>query len=178
MQGIQVQSLIQEDSTCWGAAKPVHHNYWTHALSQEKLPQWEARTLQPESSPHLPQLEKGQVNVKVKVIQSCLTLCDPMDYPRDSPGQNTGVGSLPLLQGIFPNQGSNPGLSHHRWSLYQLSHKGSPRILECVAYHSPADLPDPGIELPCRQILHQLSYERSPRERPHSATRTSTAKNK
>ena len=52
----------------------------------------------------------------------------------DSPGQNTGVGSLSLLQGIFPTQGSNPGLPHCRWILYQLSHKGSPRILEWVAY--------------------------------------------
>ena len=46
--------------------------------------------------------------------------------PWNSPGQNTGVGSLSLLQGIFPTQGSNPGLPHCRWILYQLSHKGSP----------------------------------------------------
>ena len=54
--------------------------------------------------------------------------------PWNSPGQNTGVGSLSLLQGIFPTQGSNPGLPHCTWILYQLSHKGSPRILEWVAY--------------------------------------------
>ena len=54
--------------------------------------------------------------------------------PWNSPGQNTGVGSLSLLQGIFATQGSNPGLPHCRWILYQLSHKGSPRILEWVAY--------------------------------------------
>ena len=41
------------------------------------------------------------------------------------PSQNTGVGSLSLLQGIFPTQGSNPGLPHCRWILYQLSHQGS-----------------------------------------------------
>ena len=45
------------------------------------------------------------------------------------------MGSLSLLQGIFPTQGSNPGLLHCRWILYQLSHKGSPRILEWVTYH-------------------------------------------
>ena len=39
-------------------------------------------------------------------------------------GQNTGVGSLPLLQGIFPAQELNPGLPHCRRILYQLSHKG------------------------------------------------------
>ena len=52
----------------------------------------------------------------------------------NSPGQNTGVGSLSLLQGIFPTQGLNPCLPHCRQILYQLSHKGSPRILECVAF--------------------------------------------
>ena len=45
--------------------------------------------------------------------------------PWNSPGQNTGVGSLFLLQGIFPNQGLNPGLPHCRWILYRLSHKES-----------------------------------------------------
>ena len=45
--------------------------------------------------------------------------------PWNSPGQNTGMGSLSLLQGIFPNQGLNPGLPHCRQILYQLSHKGS-----------------------------------------------------
>jgi len=54
--------------------------------------------------------------------------------PWNSPGQNTGEGSLSLLQGIFPTQGSNPGLPHCRQILHQLSHKGSPRILEWVAY--------------------------------------------
>ena len=46
--------------------------------------------------------------------------------PWNSPGQNTGVGSLSLLQGIFPTLGSNPGLLHCRGILYQLSHKGRP----------------------------------------------------
>ena len=54
--------------------------------------------------------------------------------PQNSPGQSTEVGSLSLHQGIFPTQGSNPGLQHCRRILYQLSHKGSPRILEWVAY--------------------------------------------
>ena len=41
---------------------------------------------------------------------------------------------LSLLQGIFSTQGLNPGLPHCRQNLYQLSHKGSPRILEWVAF--------------------------------------------
>ena len=66
--------------------------------------------------------------------------------PWNSPGQNTKVGSVSLLQGIFATQGSNPGLLLCGWILYQLSHKGSPRILEWAAYPFPADLPDPGIK--------------------------------
>ena len=54
--------------------------------------------------------------------------------PWNSLGQNTGVGTLSLLQGIFTTRGSNPGLPHCRRILYQLSHKGSPRILEWVTY--------------------------------------------
>ena len=52
--------------------------------------------------------------------------------PWNSPGQNTGVGSLPLLQGVFPTQESNPGLPHCRQILYQLSHKGSPLLSNMV----------------------------------------------
>ena len=63
--------------------------------------------------------------MKVKFAQSCPTLYKPMDCPWNSLGQNTGVGSLSLLQGIFPTQGLNPGLPHCRQTLYQLSHKGS-----------------------------------------------------
>ena len=54
--------------------------------------------------------------------------------PWSSPGQNTGVGNLSLLQGVFATQGLNPGLPHCRWILYQQSHKGSPRILQWVVY--------------------------------------------
>ena len=64
--------------------------------------------------------------------QSRPTLCDPMDCspprllcPWNFPGKNTGVGSPSLLQGIFPTQGSNPGLLHCRQMLYCLSHQGS-----------------------------------------------------
>ena len=54
--------------------------------------------------------------------------------PWNSAGQNTGVGILSLLQGIFPTQELSPGLPHCRCLLYQLSHNGSPRTLEWVAY--------------------------------------------
>ena len=67
---------------------------------------------------------------KVKVKISCVRLYNLWN----SRGQNTGVGSLSFLQGIFPTQGSNPGLPHCRRFLYQMSHKGSLRILEWLAY--------------------------------------------
>ena len=105
-----------------------------------------------------------------------------MDYsPWNSPGQNTGVGTLSLLQGIFPTQGFNPGLPHCRQILYQLSHKGSPRILEWIAFPFyspwnspgqntgvgslsllwsifPTQGPNPGLPH-CRQILYQPSHK-------------------
>ena len=72
---------------------------------------------------------------KVKVTQLSDFLWPHGPYsPWNFPGKNTGVGSLSLLQGIFPTWGSNPGLPYCRRILYQLSHKGSPRILEWVAY--------------------------------------------
>ena len=69
--------------------------------------------------------------------ESCSVVSDslrPHGLSWNSPGQNTGVGSFSLSQGIFPTQGSNPGVPHCRQILYQLSHKGGPRILEWVAY--------------------------------------------
>ena len=72
---------------------------------------------------------------KVKVTQSCPTLCDPMDYTFH------GIPQARILEwvafpspGDLPNPGINPGLPHCRQILYQLSHKGSPRMLGWVAY--------------------------------------------
>ena len=69
----------------------------------------------------------------VFVTQLCLNLCGLMDCSfsgssvyGDFSGKSTGVGCHVLLQGIFPTQGSNPGLLHCRWILYGLSHQGSP----------------------------------------------------
>ena len=108
--------------------------------------------------------------LKVKVSQSCPTLMQPhgLYSPWNCQGQNTGVGNLSLLQGIFPIQGSNSSLPHCGQILYQLSHKGSPRILERVPYpfssrSSRPRNPTRGL-LRCRRILHQLSYQGSPTE--------------
>ena len=80
----------------------------------------------------------------------CPTLCDPMDLefssPWNPPGQNTGVGSLSLLQGIFPTQGSNAG--HHiadgiftSWAT-----RDAQEYWSVWPVPSPVDLPNPGIE--------------------------------
>ena len=76
---------------------------------------------------------------RVLTTESCSVMSDSLWLhglysPWNSLCQNTGVGSLSLLQGVFPTQGSNPGLPHCWQILYQLRHKGSPRILEWVAY--------------------------------------------
>ena len=81
------------------------------------------------SSGHMPVLLQSVLRL---VVQSCLTLCNPVDcslpgsWPWDSPGRNTGVGCHVLFQGIFPTQGSNPGLPHCSRILYHLNHQGSP----------------------------------------------------
>ena len=56
-------------------------------------------------------------------------------------------GKLCPFQGIFTTQGSNPGLPHCRWILYQLSHKENPRYLSALSFPIPGHLPDPGIRL-------------------------------
>ena len=80
--------------------------------------------------------------------ESCSVVSDSLPphglySPWTSPGQNTGVGSLSLLQGIFPTQGSKSSLQADS---LPAEPQGSPRILEWVAYPFPADLLDPGIE--------------------------------
>ena len=69
--------------------------------------------------------------VKVKVAKSCLTLCDPMDYTVH------GILQARILEWLAipsPRDLPNPGLPHFRWLLYQLSHKGNPRILKWAGY--------------------------------------------
>ena len=85
--------------------------------------------------------------------------------PWDALGQNTGVGSLSLLQGIFPTQGSNRGLPHCRRILYHLRHKksknagvGNLSLLQGIILTQESNW---GL-LHCRQILYQLCYQGSP----------------
>ena len=114
---------------------------------------------------------KRQSSCMCLVVQSCPTLCDPMGCSLQAPlsmgilqARITGVGCH-ALQGIFPTQGSNPGFWYCRRIVYCLSHQGSPRILEWVAYpflqgifriqESNQSL------LHCRRLFYQLSYQGS-----------------
>ena len=74
-------------------------------------------------------LPNQRIKPRAPPLQVDSLLAEPQGKPK-----NTGVGSLLLLQRIFPTQKSNQGLPHCRWILYQLSHKGNPRILEWLAY--------------------------------------------
>ena len=115
----------------------------------------------------------------MKVTQSYPTLCNPMDCtysPWNSPGQNTGAGSLSLLQWTFPTQGSNPGLLHCKWILYQLSYRGglyspwnSPHQNPGVGSRSLLQgiFPTQGLNLGllhCKWILYQLSHKGNPKQ--------------
>ena len=87
-------------------------------------------------------------SVHAKSLQSCPTLCDPMDCSPpgssvhgESPSKNTGVGCHALLLRIFPTQGSNPGLPHCRRILYQLSHQGSPQLRVVMVFAAPLFFP-------------------------------------
>ena len=73
---------------------------------------------------------------EVKVAQSCPTLCDSMVSTVRGILQARILErvAFPFLQRIFPTQGSNTGLPHCGPFLYQLSHRGCPRVLEWVAY--------------------------------------------
>ena len=91
-------------------------------------------------------------NIK-DVVLSCLVASDSL-WPHglwpppgssvhgDSPGKNTGTGCHALLQGIFPTQGSNPGLLHRRQILYHLSYQGSSlRLLGYICWNVVKRLP-------------------------------------
>ena len=123
------------------------------------------------------------------VSQLYPTLCDLMDCSlpvssvhEDFPGKNTAVDFHALVQGIFPTQGSNPGLPNCRQILYQLSHQGRPdgspwesyEAYELPCHHSPCKITGVGCQsllqgtfltqqlnrgFPhCRKILYYLSH--------------------
>ena len=96
--------------------------------------------------------------ILVKWSESCLVVSDSLwphglYSPWNSPGQNTWMGSLSLLQRIFQTQGSNPGFPHCRRILNQLSHKGSP----CFWFYSVQSLSCVWLFMTPWTATHQVS---------------------
>ena len=107
MEGGGLSSSVTQLTNTW-----LIHVVWNHSATTELL---------------------KSVCMHVKLLQSCLILCDPMDC--SPPGSSGHMGfsrqewvAIPFSRGIFPTRGSNPGLLHCRWILYRLSHQGSPEI--------------------------------------------------
>ena len=146
--GTQVPSPVPEDPACYAGPKPVIQTaesepaccrYWClrslePVLRKEKRPRNEPQALQGEQPPPVTRRESLCAATKtqcisegkgreVKVGRSCSTLCNPMD-----------IQSMEFSAPEYRSEGPNPGLPHYRQSLYQLSHKGSPRILELVPF--------------------------------------------
>ena len=102
-------------------------DYTVHRILQARKLEWVAFPFSRGSSQ-----PRNQTQVSSPMLQADSLPAEPQEKSK-----NTGVGSLSLLQGIFPTQSLNPGLPHCRQIFYQLSHKGSPRVLERVAYPFP-----------------------------------------
>ena len=71
----------------------------------------------------------------------------------NSPGKNTGVGCHSLRQGIFPNQGLNPGLPDCRWIFYCLSYQGTQILVTATSGYSSSIPENPRVLHLCLQIL-------------------------
>ena len=121
---VHIKTPTERQETRWWSRRTWVHlsqKHWSHneLLNnhwQKRLKSTQKDTLHPR--------QKGSHNEMMRcwwVAQSCSTLWDAMDcrppgsfVHGDSPGKNTGIGCHALLQGIFPTQGSNPGLSQCR----------------------------------------------------------------
>ena len=88
------------------------------------LPHWQADALP--LSHRGAQINDGSESESPSVVANSLRPGGLYSW-RNSPGQNTGVGNLSRLQGIFPTQGSNQGLPQCRRILHQLSHRENPK---------------------------------------------------
>ena len=95
----------------------AHQASLSMGILQARIPKWVVMS----SSRDLPNpgMKPGSPTLQADSLQS-----EPPGKPK-----NTGVGSLSLLQGIFPTQELNWGLLHCRWILYQLSYQGSPKLI-------------------------------------------------
>ena len=125
---ISILSVVSESESCSAAAKSL----------QSCPTLWDPRDGNPPGSP-VPGILQGRTLEWVAMpspgdcpnagIEPRSPTLWADSLPSEPPGKpkNTGVGSLSLLQGIFPTQELNQSLLHCRWNLYQLSYQGSPK---------------------------------------------------
>ena len=124
----QSLSCVQLFVTAWTAAGQASQS---NTNSQSMLKRMSIKSvMHPTISSSIHHIDIISIYSSYHESESCSVVSDSWQphwlyTPWNSTGQNTGVGSLSLLQGIFPTQGSNPGLPHCSQILYQLSHKGS-----------------------------------------------------
>ena len=147
-------TVIKKDSIkCWwerGKTRTYKHCSWQCKMVQpiwKTIPCESCSVVSNSSWPH--------------GLQPARVLC-----PWNSPGQNTGVGSQSLLQGIFPTQGSNPGILHCRWILFTIKATGKPKKIEegrlsPLQRIFPTQGSNPGLPH-YRRILYRLSHQGSP----------------
>jgi len=97
---------------------------------------FQARILEWLPCPPARDLSNPGIELRAPALQADSLLSEPPGNPK-----NTGVGSLSLLQGIFPIQKLNWGFLHCRWTLYQLSYQESPQhTLSCVKWIATGNL--------------------------------------
>ena len=134
MQRTQVHVLVWEDSTCWGATRLMLQKYWSLQALRPLAHDKDCTEKHAHCNWRKPVCSNQDPGSESRSVVSDSLQPHSLYSPWNSPGQNTGVGSLSLLQRIFLTEGLNPGLPACRRILYQLSHKGNPRILEWVVY--------------------------------------------
>ena len=126
---------VQVTQSCPTVCDPMH--YTVHGILQARILDWVAFPFSrgsPGIEPRFPALRADSLPA------------EPQGKPK-----NTGVGSLSLLQGIFPTQESNWGLLHCRRILYQLSYRFSSVTQLCLTLCNPMNRSTPGLP-----VHHQL----------------------
>ena len=115
MQTTQVQSLGREDP-------PGESESESHSVVSDSATPWTVVHGIPGQNTGVSSLSLPRIKPRSSALQADSLPAEPQGKTK-----NTGVGSLSLLQRIFPNQKLNQCLLHFRQILYQLNYQGSPR---------------------------------------------------
>ena len=129
---------LEREASCRGPRVATLEEYTAHPYpfphfqspahifhSESKQSQWQHSQIFPSPG----DLPNPGIEARSPALQVDSLPAEPPRKPK-----NTGVDSLSLFWGIFPNPGIEPGSLHCRQILYHLSHQGSPRVLEWVAF--------------------------------------------